>query len=58
MMHYEGLIIRHPNEPNSILLQATVGCFHRKCTFCGAYLRDSGSGDEYRKWLYAAPGEG
>jgi len=37
MMHYEGLIIRHPCEPNSILLQSTGGCSHRKGTFCGAY---------------------
>ncbi|MBF0102722.1 MAG: radical SAM protein [Desulfobacterales bacterium] len=36
-MHYEGIVIRPPSESQSILLQATLGCSHNKCTFCGTY---------------------
>lgn len=35
--HHVGNCIRPPSEYNAILLQATLGCSHSKCTFCGAY---------------------
>ncbi len=35
--HYVGNLIRPPSEAYSILIQATLGCSHNKCTFCGTY---------------------
>ncbi|MDR2727013.1 MAG: radical SAM protein [Deltaproteobacteria bacterium] len=34
---YVGHLMRPPSEHDSILIQATIGCSHNKCTFCGAY---------------------
>jgi len=36
-MDHQGYCIRPPSEARSILLQATLGCSHNKCTFCDAY---------------------
>jgi radical SAM superfamily enzyme YgiQ (UPF0313 family) len=36
-MEYEGIVIRPPSEAQSIIIQATIGCSHNGCSFCGAY---------------------
>jgi radical SAM superfamily enzyme YgiQ (UPF0313 family) len=36
-MRYEEPVFRPPSEANSFLIQATIGCPHNKCTFCGMY---------------------
>ncbi len=36
-MRYYGTVIRPPSETDSYILQASYGCSHNRCTFCGTY---------------------
>lgn len=38
MVKYVGSVYRPPSEAHSLIIQATLGCNHNKCTFCGSYL--------------------
>ena len=36
-MRYIGKVYRPPSEADAYLLQATIGCWWNKCTYCDMY---------------------
>ncbi|HAK46360.1 MAG TPA: radical SAM protein [Spirochaeta sp.] len=41
MINYDEPLYRPPSEANSLIIQATLGCSHNRCTFCEMYKSKS-----------------
>jgi radical SAM superfamily enzyme YgiQ (UPF0313 family) len=41
MLHYDQPLFRPPSEAYSLIIQATLGCSHNACLFCGMYKSKS-----------------
>lgn len=57
MVKYEGRVFRPPSEARSLIIQATIGCSHNKCSFCSMYndkIFRARSLDEIKNDLYVA----